>query len=84
LPGAFSGHNTYWWWGPPSVSRSTTLVVGHTSNSSLELYWRDCSIGGHIDNGIGIENQEQGHTIWICRNQRADWAAIWPDLKAYG
>lgn len=84
LPGAFSGHNSYWWWGPPPYARSTTIWVGDVSPSYLEGFWRDCSVVAHIDNGIGVENEEQGQAIWICRGQRATWIAIWSDLKHYG
>jgi hypothetical protein len=84
LPSAFSGHNSYWWWGPPPVARSTTVVVGDAPVSYLEQFWESCSVEGRIDNGIGVPNEEQGQAIWVCRNQRAHWTTIWPDMKHYG
>ena len=84
LPSAFSGHNSDWWWGPPSVPRSTTIFVGDAPRSYLESFWRDCAVAGRLDNGIGVDNEEQGQAIWICRGQLSDWTAMWPDLKHYG
>jgi hypothetical protein len=84
LPGAFSGHNSFWWWGPPAVARSTTIWVGDASLSYLGRFWDSCSVARHIDNGLGVDNEEQGQAIWICRGQRRTWAAIWPELKHYG
>src|SRR6266536_1842920 len=41
LPGAFSGHNSYWWWGPPRPEggRSVTVVVGGYPRSYLLRFY---------------------------------------------
>jgi hypothetical protein len=30
----------------------------------------------------GVQNMEDGAHIWICRDQRADWDALWPGLRS--
>jgi hypothetical protein len=37
-----------------------------------------------IDNGIGLDTQEQGRTVWVCRQQRRPWSQVWPQLHHIG
>jgi hypothetical protein len=42
-----------------------------------------CTDAGPLDNGIGVENEEQEARIWVCRQPKADWAALWPLFQHY-
>ncbi|GAA0562621.1 glycosyltransferase family 39 protein [Actinomadura livida] len=84
LPRAYSGHNGYWHFGRPQETRGPAVVVGPETTAGaayLRRFWTDVRPVGRIDNGVGLDNQEQGKPVWICRGQRAPWAELWPRLK---
>lgn len=84
LPGAFSGHNSYWWWGPPTPSIGVAILVGFDEPGELTPYFRRLSLAGRVSNSQGVANDEEGAPIWIGREQRSPWPAIWADFKVYG
>lgn len=47
-------------------------------------YFVDCEVTGTIDNGVGVDNEEQGRTIAVCARAAGPWPAIWPDLRHLG
>jgi hypothetical protein len=34
-----------------------------------------------VDNGLGIENDEQGGAIRVCRRLPPDWNGAWPSFR---
>jgi hypothetical protein len=38
----------------------------------------DCTTVARVNNGRGIENEEQGAPIRVCRSVPAGWDAAWP------
>jgi len=84
LPSAFSGHNAYWDWGPPPKhSAGAVVAVGFPRNRLLQDFG-SVEPGGVIDNGVDLDNEEQGATIWMCRDRRAPWSELWPGLRRLG
>ncbi|MCW2904724.1 MAG: hypothetical protein JWO67_6989 [Streptosporangiaceae bacterium] len=86
LPRAYSGHNGFWYFGRPAGTGGPTIFVGPESaegEAYLRGFWTDVT-AGHIDNGVGLDNQEQGKPVWVCRGQRAPWPVLWPKLKHLG
>jgi hypothetical protein len=47
--------------------------------------WSQFFVGCHdvawIDNGLGIENGEQGRAVSVCTGLRAPWTTLWPSLR---
>ena len=80
LPPAYSGQNSYFGWGPPPESADTVLAVG-VDESSLRRWFSSVTPIARIDNGIGLDNQEQGRTVWLCHGRQASWAEIWPSVR---
>ncbi|WP_433525326.1 glycosyltransferase family 39 protein [Nocardia pseudovaccinii] len=80
LPTPHSGHNSYWWWGPPSDTATAVITVG-LDRDHLTGYFAEVEPAGHIDNGLGIDNDEQGRPLFICRKPRAPLAEMWPAAK---
>ncbi|WP_433629989.1 glycosyltransferase family 39 protein [Nocardia sp. CA-120079] len=80
LPTPHSGHNSYWWWGPPSDTASAVIVVG-LDRDRLTGYFAEVEPAGQVDNGLGIDNDEQGQPLFICRKPRAPLSEIWPAAK---
>lgn len=83
LPRPQSGHNAYWWWGPPSDSATAVITVG-MDREYLERFFTDIQSAGQFDNGLDIDNDEQGEPLFVCRNPRAPWADMWAGAKHLG
>ncbi len=78
LPPAASGHNGFGLWGPPADDAGPVILVDASGG------WRDefenCAAAATIDNGQGVDNEEQGGTVWLCDGPRGGWEAAWPRL----
>jgi len=85
LPRAYSGHNSYWWWGPPSPALGTAIVVGFGSDAApyLSRYFRSVTRAATVHNRYGVENQEQGCVVWLCRGQIRPWPQVWRQFRVY-
>ena len=81
LPRAYSGHNGYGYWGAPPETRAPVIAVGFRDRSYLLRFFADVRLADSIDNGYGIDNDEQGAPVWVCRDLRAPWARLWPGLR---
>jgi hypothetical protein len=84
LPTPYSGHNSYWWWATPPADTETVLAVGEFDVAYLEGFFGSVERIGTLDNGLGVENEEQGHGIWVCLEPRASLPELWSDLRRYG
>jgi hypothetical protein len=76
LPPVYSGHNGYWDWGPPPEDRSIVIAVVSRGWQPHEI--GDCETTGQVRNEFGLQNEEYGATIQICRRTAASWADVWP------
>jgi Dolichyl-phosphate-mannose-protein mannosyltransferase len=74
----FSGHNGFGYWGPPPEGSAPVVVVG-LDHPSVDF--TGCRSAGRIDNGLGVDNEEQGTTVWLCDGPRGGWQHAWPDLE---
>ncbi len=83
LPTAYSGHNGYAEWGPPPDSATTAVVVGY-DQARLGAWFADCEEAARVDNGVDLENDEQGTPIWVCRDRTVPWTRIWPEVRLLG
>lgn len=72
----YSGHNELHRWQPPA-SADVVVAVGF-SPGELATSFTSCAEAGRVDNGLGVENAEQGKPIAVCRGLRAPWAQLWP------
>jgi hypothetical protein len=78
LPRAYSGHNAYARFGMPPGSAGPVIVLGYGDPS---VDFAGCRAAATIDNGIGLENEEQGGTVFVCERPREPWSAMWDDLR---
>lgn len=80
LPAAYSGHNELWAYGPPPESSTVALVL--TENpAAWDRQFGECAARGQLDNGVDVDNEEQGVSILECRNPADGWTAVWPELR---
>ncbi|MCW2800711.1 MAG: hypothetical protein JWQ70_2183 [Aeromicrobium sp.] len=80
--GVFSVHNSFWTWGPPPDT-STVVAIGF-SKAELTRWFADVQPAATIDNGLGVDNDEQGEQVWVCTAQRQPWATLWPTMQRLG
>jgi hypothetical protein len=82
LPAVYSGHNQLWFDGPPPDS--ATVVVAWTQNpTGLARFFASCEPMATMDNGVGVDNEEQGSAVIVCRDPLGGWPAVWPQLQHY-
>ncbi|MFC9997634.1 glycosyltransferase family 39 protein [Nocardia sp. NPDC127526] len=82
LPTPHSAHNSYWWWGPPPEGKPV-LLVGVGRERAFRVCM-DAEPVGRIDNGLGIENDEQDRQLFLCRTPRSPWSEKWSTLRRLG
>jgi len=83
LPSAYSGHNGYADWGPPPEREAPVVAVG-IARGDLERWFARCEVAARIDNGVGLDNEEQGAPVHLCTDRRRTWAALWPQIAHLG
>jgi len=79
----FSGHNSFWSWGPPPDTATTAVVVGYAP-TELASRFSTCELVGRVHNGVGVDNDEAGEPISVCRDPVAPWSELWSRFKHYG
>jgi len=82
LPHAYSGHNGFTEWGKPPVSDTHALLLGYPDTRYLSRDFRDCRTLATINDGVGLDNNEQGLPVQLCR-PAASWQTLWPHLTHY-
>ncbi len=81
LPPVYSGHNAYWGWGPPPEDDTIVVHVGDWRPADWSAFFVGCHDVAQIDNGLGVQNGEQGAPVSVCTGLRAPWSAMWPSLR---
>jgi hypothetical protein len=82
LPPVYSGHNGYWDWGPPPDERTFAVVVGAENLTvGRSGLFGACTRAVTIDNGVGLDNQEQGVGVWTCPAVAEPWSSSWDGLR---
>ncbi|WP_308466479.1 glycosyltransferase family 39 protein [Rathayibacter soli] len=82
-PPVYSGHNALWDLGPPPQTTTTVVVVGGQYDS-VKPFFSTCAVRGHLDNGVGVDNEEQGQPIAVCNGPKLSWSNLWPKLRHLG
>ncbi|WP_020576668.1 ArnT family glycosyltransferase [Actinopolymorpha alba] len=84
LPAPYSSHMSYADWGPPPDSADgPVLFVRQKDNRAAERFFTDCQQVATVDNGVGVENEEQNAAIVLCAGAVAPWSELWPDLRHF-
>ncbi len=82
LPRAYSGHNGFSEWGQPPPSDGHALVIGYDTPSQAAPAFAGCRRLATINDGVGLDNNEQGLPLLLCR-VTAPWSELWPKLTHY-
>jgi len=81
LPPVYSGQNELHRYGPPPADR--TVVIVWTEGQGIQRRLAGCVTKATMDNGYGVDNEEQGSTVSICGLPDGGWPAVWPSLQHY-
>ena len=82
LPLAYSGHNGFSEWGRPPARDDHALLIGYDDGADAAPEFGGCRRVATIDDGVGLDNDEQGLPLLLCRPM-SSWAALWPRLAHY-
>ncbi|MEQ4300025.1 glycosyltransferase family 39 protein [Plantactinospora sp. B6F1] len=83
LPPIYSGHNELGYYGPPPESATVLVGVGLGEVGELSRHFGACRLAGRLDNGVGVDNEEQGVPIVVCQDRRQTWAELWPRIRHF-
>lgn len=78
-----SGHNSLWDLGPPAVDDAPAVVLGYPV-ADLEAWCGSLVEVTRVDNGVDLDNDEQGRPVLVCRDPVGGWARLWPELRRLG
>lgn len=79
LPRVYSGHNELHDQATPPDSATVVVVVGGQMEEMLRQF-RSCEVRALLDNGVGVDNEEQGQPVAVCRDPVGGWSSVWPEL----
>jgi 4-amino-4-deoxy-L-arabinose transferase-like glycosyltransferase len=80
LPPAYSGQNGYAFWPPAASVTGPVILTGFTPGDAASRHFSGCRVAGRVDNGYGLDNDEQGAILQVCDAPADGWAPIWPSL----
>jgi 4-amino-4-deoxy-L-arabinose transferase-like glycosyltransferase len=84
LPHPYSNHMSFQDWSHPSnMQNGPVLLVEQERNQPYERNFTDCTQVGEVDNGISIDNEEQGTALVLCTAATTPWSELWPTLRRY-
>ncbi|HZB50245.1 MAG TPA: glycosyltransferase family 39 protein, partial [Mycobacteriales bacterium] len=81
LPPPYSGHNGFGSWRVPTGSAGPVLVVGYSDAERRDRLFRSCQRRATIDNGLGLDTEEQGVPVWMCSGPARAWYDLWPEIR---
>jgi 4-amino-4-deoxy-L-arabinose transferase-like glycosyltransferase len=79
---AYSGHNAFWRFGRPPDGARPIIVVGYHHREAMRGDFSGCELSARIDNGVALDNEEQGTPIWTCATTVEAWSRLWPRLHS--
>jgi 4-amino-4-deoxy-L-arabinose transferase-like glycosyltransferase len=83
VPSVYSGHNGFWFWGPPPESAVDAIVIGQFSVADLATGYRHCDSAGTVHTPPGVDNDLTGTPIYRCSGLRQPWSVLWPQLASF-
>lgn len=80
LPKVYSGQNQLYFEARPPDAATVVVFVGGQLHRARDLF-ASCREVTKLDNGIGVDNEEQDQPVAVCTAPLGGWAAVWPALK---
>ncbi|MFC8502519.1 glycosyltransferase family 39 protein [Pedococcus sp. NPDC057267] len=76
LPRPLSGQNALADVARPPDGTRTVLVVGYQLDR-VRAFFASCRVLDRLDNGVGVDSEEQGAPVAVCTGPRRPWATLW-------
>jgi hypothetical protein len=83
LPDVYSGQNELWYLGPPPESATVVVWVTEGDGPLHQTYFGSCETKAALDNGYGVDNEEQTAHVYVCRDRKLTWAELWPKAQHF-
>ena len=80
LPTPYSGHNALYDVARPAADTDTVVMVGGQARGVAWLF-ASCRFVARLDNGVGVDSEEQGMPIAVCTGPVAPWDELWPRFR---
>ena len=78
LPPAYSGHNGFATWAVPIGQAGPVVLVGFADDARRGELFGSCEQRATLDNGLGLDTEEQGTPVWVCGAPSRPWSETWP------
>jgi hypothetical protein len=82
IDAVYSGHNALYWQAEPPAEATSVVFVGGQYRT-VEPSFSRCEVKDRLDNGVGVETEEQGQPIAVCTGRSAEWTVLWPQLQHF-
>jgi hypothetical protein len=76
----YSAQNALYDQARPAAGVTTVVVVGGQYAEVRGLF-DTCRVVSHLDDRVGVDNEEQGEPVAICSGPSASWTVLWPRLR---
>jgi 4-amino-4-deoxy-L-arabinose transferase-like glycosyltransferase len=76
----YSGQNALFELARPPDNADVIVVVGGQLGDVRGLF-ASCDVKARLDNGLDVENEEQGQPVAVCRGPSAPWTDLWPRFR---
>lgn len=85
LPYPYSGHVGFYSWNrPPDTATGPVLILAKEGKIDRQLpHFTGCRQVGRVDNGHGVDNEEQHAVVMLCTGTVEPWSTLWPQLRKY-
>lgn len=80
LPRPYSGHNELYFAAQPPQESMTAIIVGGQAERVAGLF-KECRVAAVLDNGLGVDNEEQDQPIMVCTGPLQPWHETWPAFQ---
>jgi Dolichyl-phosphate-mannose-protein mannosyltransferase len=81
FPAIYSGHNGFWYWGPPPDSATDAVVIGDFSPELLSGSYAHCEVRAAVATPPGVSNDLTGIPIRWCTGRLQSWSVLWPEFQ---
>jgi 4-amino-4-deoxy-L-arabinose transferase-like glycosyltransferase len=82
LPRPYSGQNELYFDARPPDGTSTAVIVGGQFSDVREAF-ASCTVADHLHNRAGVDNEEVGVPVAVCRGPRRPWSELWRSFQHY-
>jgi hypothetical protein len=74
----YSAQNALFDQGRPPEGTTTVVFVGGELGYARRFL--SCRVVGRLDDGVGVDNEEQGQPVAVCTRPALPWPALWDRL----